>query len=81
MEHVTMQNSNSVRLFTIPNNGECICYHSSLGGKDAQDVVSEYQAALSLGRRGGDCDRLFPRCPAPSPLLVDQFQTMKIVEH
>ncbi|XP_063864076.1 uncharacterized protein LOC135102658 isoform X3 [Scylla paramamosain] len=54
---------------------------SSAGGNGAQDVVSEYQAALSLGRRGSDCDRLFPRCPAPSPLLVDQFQTMEIVEY
>ncbi|MPC17104.1 hypothetical protein E2C01_009951 [Portunus trituberculatus] len=53
---------------------------SSAGGR-AQDVVSEYQAALSLGRRGGDCDRLFPRCPEHSPLLVDQFQTMEIVEY
>ncbi|XP_050687125.1 uncharacterized protein LOC126980853 [Eriocheir sinensis] len=46
-----------------------------------QGGLAEYLAARDLGRGGGDCDRLFPRCPTPSAVLLDQFQTMKVMEY
>lgn len=46
--------------------------------KDEFDGIDAYKVALNLGRDGGDCDQLFPRCPSTSGQLMDVFQSLKV---
>ncbi|XP_071531253.1 uncharacterized protein [Panulirus ornatus] len=52
-----------------------------VGTNSEKSGLGTYQAALSVGRGGGECDQLFPLCPASSQQLMTQFQSMKIVQN
>lgn len=46
--------------------------------KDEFEGIDAYKVALNLGRDGGDCDQLFPRCPSTSGQLMDVFQNLQV---
>ncbi|KAK7084740.1 hypothetical protein SK128_006185 [Halocaridina rubra] len=43
--------------------------------------LDAYRIALNLGRDGGNCSQLFPRCPNSSKQLMNTFQNMHTVDN
>ncbi|XP_042872529.1 uncharacterized protein LOC122253481 [Penaeus japonicus] len=46
--------------------------------KEEFQGIDAYKVALNLGRDGGDCDQLFPRCTSTSGQLMQVFQNLKV---